>query len=177
MTGIIRTVFTLIICALAFVILSSRFSGSDPTLAGYQLKAVLSGSMEPTFQTGSIIAINIKQDPSKYEKGDIITFQIENQLVTHRIVEVLTKGGQVSYKTKGDNNNTVDLWTVSASTVVGQYNGFTIPYVGYALNYATSKVGSALLLFIPGALLFLSAVLSIIASSKRFEVKKHSEIG
>ena len=35
---------------------------------GYQFKSVLSGSMEPTFLTGSIIAIEPTKDGSKYQK-------------------------------------------------------------------------------------------------------------
>ena len=42
---------------------------------GYQFKSVLSGSMEPTFLTGSIIAIEPNKDGSKYQKGDVITFK------------------------------------------------------------------------------------------------------
>ena len=34
---------------LAFVVISSKASGGDPTVMGYQFKSVLSGSMEPTF--------------------------------------------------------------------------------------------------------------------------------
>ncbi|QKE73892.1 signal peptidase I [Arthrobacter citreus] len=172
-----RVLFTLIVCILAIFVLISRFSDKDPTVAGYQMKAVLSGSMEPTFHTGSIIGINIKQNPENYKVQDIITFQKDNKLITHRIVTVTKKGGQVLYKTKGDNNNAEDLWTVSSSEVVGQYTGFTIPYVGYALNYVSTKIGSALLLFVPGVLLFLSAFISIITSMKRLEVTKHSKTG
>ena len=59
--------FALMIC-LAFVVISSKASGGDPTVMGYQFKSVLSGSMEPTFLTGSIIAIEPTKDGSKYKK-------------------------------------------------------------------------------------------------------------
>ena len=46
---------------------------------GYQFKSVLSGSMEPTFLTGSIIAIEPTKDGSKYQKGDVITFKEKDE--------------------------------------------------------------------------------------------------
>lgn len=41
----------------AFVVVSSKASNGEPKVFGHQLKTVLSGSMEPTFKTGSIIAV------------------------------------------------------------------------------------------------------------------------
>jgi signal peptidase I len=161
-----------ILCLLAFVVLSSRLTGVAPTIVGYQIKAVLSGSMEPTFKTGSIIAIQIKDKHSIYEKGDVITFVMDGKLITHRITEVKTQNGQAVYKTKGDNNDGADRWTVKQQNIIGLYKGFTIPYVGFALNYSSSKLGSALLLFVPGLLLLISALRSINGAKKELEAGK-----
>jgi len=171
MSSFIRSVFLIGICFLAIVVLSSRVSGGEPTILGYQVKTVLSGSMEPTIQTGSIISIKLGNS-SSYKKGDIITFRIDEKLITHRISDVKQANGQVSYTTKGDNNDGPDLWTVSSQDVVGKYTNYTIPYVGYAMNYANSKAGSALLLIVPGILLIVSALRSIIGAVKELEVKK-----
>jgi signal peptidase I len=161
--------FIVVVCLAALVVLSSRISGGTPTIAGYQVKAVLSGSMEPAFQTGSIIAIQLKDKHSSYEKGDVITFQMEGKLITHRITDVKKQNGQAVYKTKGDNNDGVDRWTVTQQNIIGMYKGFTIPYVGYALNYSSSKLGSALLLFIPGLLLLIYAIRSINGAKQELE--------
>ena len=53
-------------------------------------------------------------------------------------------------KQKGDNNNGPDLEPVLAENVIGKYADITVPYAGYALNYANSKAGALLLLIIPG---------------------------
>ncbi len=42
-------------------------------------------------------------------------------------------------KQKGDNNNGPDLEPVLADNVIGKYADITVPYAGYALNYANSK--------------------------------------
>ena len=62
------------------------------------------------------------------------------------------------YETKGDNNNGPDLEPVLAENVIGKYADITVPYAGYALNYANSKAGAALLLIIPSLLLGYSAI-------------------
>ena len=147
----------LLICLLVFIIFTSRLSGNDPTLFGYQIKSVLSGSMEPTFLTGSVIAIETNNDQTNYQTGDIITFHIDGKIVTHRITDVLNQNGVTSYETKGDNNNGKDLWTIQAQDIVGQYTGITIPYLGYLFTFTQSKEATALLLIIPGVILFISA--------------------
>ncbi|WP_425590484.1 signal peptidase I SipW [Fictibacillus sp. b24] len=169
---LMSSAFVVVICLLAFMILSSRVSGAEPSVFGYQIKAVLSGSMEPIFQTGSIISIKQAENPDSFKKGEIITFQMEDKLITHRIVGVHHKNGQVSYDTKGDNNDGADMWSVPSNDVIGSYTGFTIPYAGYALNVTQSKEASALLLFIPGLFLFGSAVFSIVNAARKLDVEK-----
>ncbi|PFA66792.1 signal peptidase I [Bacillus sp. AFS015802] len=176
MLGIVSSgmgaILLVVICLAAFIVLSSRLSGGEPTFRGYQVKAVLSGSMEPTFQTGSIISIKLGDEHTPYEKGDIITFRMEDKLITHRIIDVLKDNGQAVYKTKGDHNNGPDLWTVPSQTIIGKYTNFTIPYIGYALKFANSKAGSALLLIVPGILLMISAFRSIIVAKRELEGSK-----
>jgi signal peptidase I len=166
LSSVIGSILLMMVCILAFAVLSSRLTGEEPTLLGYQVKAVLSGSMEPTFQTGSIISIKLAENRTSYKTGDIITFRMKDKLITHRIIEVQQKNGKAVFKTKGDNNDVPDLWTVPAQSIVGKYTDFTIPYIGYALNYANSKAGSALLLIIPGILFILSGFRSIIQAKK-----------
>lgn len=167
--SILGSFFTVMICILAVVVLSSRMTGGEPTLLGYKIMAVLSGSMEPTFQTGSIIGIKPADKRTSINERDVITFHLDGKLITHRIIDITKKNGQEVYKTQGDNNDGPDLWTVSRQNIVGKYTGFTIPYVGYAFNFAGSKLGSALLLIIPGILLILSSFSFILGAKKELE--------
>ncbi len=48
-SNVISFVLFALMVFLAFVVISSKASGGDPTVMGYQFKSVLSGSMEPTF--------------------------------------------------------------------------------------------------------------------------------
>ncbi|MCA1010116.1 signal peptidase I SipW [Halobacillus halophilus] len=153
---IISTLTILVILTLAVVVIAVKASGGEPTILGYQFKTVLSGSMEPTFQTGSIITIKLTEKDQQYAKGDVLTFIDKNEnLVTHRVTEVKKANNETLYTTQGDNNDGADLDPVLSENVVGHYTGFTIPYLGHIVNYAGSKSGAALLLFVPGILLFI----------------------
>lgn len=162
---------------LVFVVLSSKVSGGEPTILGYQVKTVLSGSMEPTFYTGSIIINELPSKDGIYKKGDVITFQSDEKLITHRIKGVHDANGKKLYETKGDHNNAPDLGYVQPDNIVGKYTGITIPKAGYIISYATSKIGSALLLFIPGLLLVLSSAFSIFRAVKEVEKNNVHTVG
>ncbi|API93432.1 signal peptidase I [Virgibacillus pantothenticus] len=159
---IVSYVLFITLLVVASVVLMTKVSGGEPELFGYQLKTVLSGSMEPEIQTGSIIAIKMISETNEFKKGDVITFKAdENKLVTHRIVDTTSTKNGVVYTTKGDNNNAEDSSPVLAENVVGEYKGFTIPYLGYFIHFAQSPNGSIFLLILPGVLLLGYAGISI----------------
>lgn len=153
----------------------SKISGSEPNFYGYQLKTVLSGSMEPSIPTGSVAAIKPGGDMTRFNVGDVITFRSgDNKLITHRIIEVTQdeQNGQVLYRTKGDNNDAADSELVHPANVTGVYTGFNVPYVGYFLSFAGTKTGNVTLLIIPGILLFLYAVVTLWKAIASLEEKK-----
>jgi signal peptidase I len=171
----ITVVLYLVLFTMIIVVVSSKAAGGEPEIFGKQIKTVLSGSMEPGIQTGSIIAVKPGGDMTRFKKGDVITFkQEENMLVTHRIAEVIKSGDHVMYKTKGDNNDAADLEPVLSENVVGEYTGFTIPYLGYFMNIMNSKNG-AFLFIIPGLLLLCYSGFVIGKAISQIEIKKPSE--
>lgn len=167
----------LLLIMMVFIVISSKASGGEPQIFGYQLKTVLSGSMEPTFKTGSIIAIKPIDDPSTLKKDDVITYmESQDKLITHRIIEVINNGDQTMFKTKGDNNEDPDFNPIIAPNVVGKYTGFTLPFAGYFIDFAKSKNGAALLLILPGVLLLAYSGITIFRALKEIETpKKASE--
>lgn len=176
--NIVTAILMTLLISLAFIVIISKASGGEPQFFGYQLKTVLSGSMEPGIQTGSIIAVKIAEDKISYKEGDVITFlEAEDFLVTHRITEVVKNGDSVLYRTKGDNNNAEDMNPVMAENVVAQYTGFTMPYVGYFNNFASSKNG-AFLLIVPGILLLLYSAFTIWKALALIEIpqRKQTEV-
>ena len=68
---------------------------------GYSVLSAETGSMSPTIEKGDIVIIKIGDE---IKENDIITYQKENVLVTHRIVNI--NGDTII--AKGDFNNTDD---------------------------------------------------------------------
>ncbi|MBU9712108.1 signal peptidase I [Bacillus tamaricis] len=177
---IISGILFISLIILTVLVISTKASGGEPQFFGYQLKMVLSGSMEPEFKTGSIIAVKPGGDMTRFQPGDIITFMHERDLiVTHRIEEVIHSGDHVLYRTKGDSNASPDTNPVLSENVLAEYTGFTIPYIGYVANFAQSKEGGALLLIIPGLFMLFHAAATISQGITELEKGKkeqdHSE--
>ena len=154
------------------MVFSARASGGEPELFGYQFKVVLSGSMDPTFKTGSIIVVEKLEDTANLKENDIISFvQEEDRVVTHRIIEVIENENGIFYRTKGDANEEPDTNAVVPDNIVAIYTGISIPLIGYFLNFASSPLGTGLLLIIPGILLIIYSVLTIRKAIKEIEEK------
>ena len=113
-------------------------------LVGLQVFTVLSGSMEPTYHTGSLIYVK-KVDATKLSEGTVITFMLdEDTIATHRIVGVVPDEEDPSvirYRTKGDANENEDGGLVHYKNVIGT-PVFTIPKLGYLANYIQHPPGT-----------------------------------
>ncbi|WP_246206707.1 signal peptidase I SipW [Virgibacillus ihumii] len=176
LSGAVTAFLFIILIFMVLIVISSKASGGEPSIFGYQFKTVLSGSMEPTFQTGSIIAVQAVNNASKLKKGDVITYKIDKTTtVTHRIHEVKGTGNQTKYITKGDNNDNRDFKPVLPENVEAVYTGFTVPFVGYFMHFAQSKEGTALLVILPGVLLLIYSVIMIWKSFKEIDRHKKKE--
>ena len=169
-SNLITGILFLLLIFMVFVIVSSKASGGEPQVLGFQLKTVLSGSMEPTFKTGSIIAVKPIANPSELKKDDVITFmQADQSIVTHRITEVIKQGEQTMYQTKGDNNEDFDSQPVLSQNVLAKYTGFTLPYLGYFTDFAKTGKGTGILLIIPGVLLVIYSAFTIFKALKEID--------
>ena len=113
-------------------------------LVGLQTFTVLSGSMEPTYHTGSLIYVK-NVDAAKLSEGTVITFMLdENTVATHRIVGVVPdedEPGVVRYRTKGDANDVEDGGLVHYKNIIGT-PVFSIPRLGYLANYIQHPPGT-----------------------------------
>lgn len=159
-------IFSLII-VLTLTVISTRASGGEPAIFGYTLKSVLSGSMDPEFKTGSLIAVKKISDVNDLKKGDVITFtQDDGSAVTHRIIGITKKGGRLMFETKGDHNAAPDAAPVQAEKVAAQYTGYQLPYAGYIIHLASQPIGTAILLIVPGVMLLIYSI-TVIASALR----------
>lgn len=138
-------------------------------LVGLQVFTVLSGSMEPTYHTGSLIYVK-KVDATKLSEGTVITFMLdEDTIATHRIVGVVPDEQDPSvirYRTKGDANENEDGGLVHYKNVVGT-PVFTIPKLGYLANYIQHPPGTYVAISAAAVLLLLVFLPDIFAPEKK----------
>ena len=112
----------------------------------YPLEVVVSGSMIPTLQVGDLIIVKGVTDGRDVyvgPDGDIIVFHRPgnpDELIAHRAVEKLLRGGTYYFRTKGDNNISIDGWIISEYDIVGKVVG-RVPYVGYVLMFLSKPIG------------------------------------
>lgn len=99
-------VFTLV------VFFMSRINGSTPSVFGYSIFRVSSGSMEPELMVGDIILDKTVDNPEDLKVGDVITFKSSDygdMLVTHKIIKApYEENGKLMLQTKGIANEVED---------------------------------------------------------------------
>ncbi len=104
-----KCIFNLIIVILVIVVLILVYNVVQVNVLkkeyvnifGYSFFQVATGSMADTIQTNDIVIVKITKD---VQEGDIITFNQNGNIITHRIVQI--NNGKIL--TKGDANNAVD---------------------------------------------------------------------
>ncbi len=150
-----------------------------PVLNNYQFFVVMSGSMEPKIKTGSIVLVDKRVDT--FFEDDIITFQTPrtSKIVTHRINSVSKESvlsedtEQNVYSTKGDANDAYDPWVLLDSHIIGRVN-FSIPLLGYIVNFSKTPKGFVLIVVIPALLIIFDEIMNIkkvIASQYQKKIK------
>ena len=117
---------------------------------GFRWVTVYGGSMGDSLPAGSV-AITHAVDADSIEVGDaVIAGNGPGRTpFIHRVVEIQVIDGQRVATTKGDANDAVDADMVVLAGE-GERVQFSIPYLGYALNWLRQPLG--LLLLIGGAM-------------------------
>jgi signal peptidase I len=163
-------VFMGFIGAIALLLIVSIF----PITGNFKVMVVLSGSMEPTIKTGSLVVAMPSQD---YKIGDIITFGPYSKTkspTTHRIQDIKISSGSPVYITKGDANNAPDQKEVLKKDIIGKV-GLDIPYLGYFVDFAKKPAGFALLIIVPALIIIFDEAKKIISEMKKIkDAKKNS---
>ena len=124
---------------------------------GMEMKAVLTGSMEPELPVGSLLMIS----PVPYEEiqiGDDITFVRDESLtlVTHRVIKKDDETRHIT--TQGIANNTPDNPT-RYDNIVGKVV-YHIPYLGYLAIWTSTLQGKIIAGIIIAALVAFSLLFS-----------------
>jgi signal peptidase len=142
-----------------------------PIPGNFEVKIVKSGSMEPTLPVGSIVVI---RPAASYSVGDVITFGADTKTqipTTHRIVGAQGEGANRTFTTRGDANDAPDQTTVRASDIHGKLV-FDLPYVGFVLAFARTKLGFLLLVGVPALFVFFEEGKNIFLELKKMRARR-----
>ena len=173
--GAVLCVILIPILIINITLIIKSYTNADevPKIGGYCPLIVLTGSMDPEIKSGDLIIC--KQIDSKEVKADdVIAFfdpeSSSNSVLTHRVVELVDEDGTLSYRTKGDANNTEDRSLVPADSLVGIYR-FRIPGAGNVAMFMQTPAGLIVCVVIPLALLIGYDLLR----RKRYEKKNQQD--
>lgn len=122
-----NNIFTIPIIILLLIIIT-LVSG----IFKYRMIGVMSNSMKPIFQRGDALIIEdyTEEETKNIEKGVIIQYQLENKQVVHRVTKIIKNGNEVSYITKGDNNDKKDPLEVKPDQILGKVI-LRVKYIGF----------------------------------------------
>lgn len=168
-----KIIFFVSIAALILAVIvavTTRFS----IPGGFRVYSVLTGSMQPTISTGSLIFTKIPLSSKEIQKDQIITFEqpgFENKFVTHRVHQVIEEKESRFFATKGDANNKPDFWLISYGRIKGVYRKH-IPYVGYILEFIKSPFGIILFVIVPVVVLAIGELKNIVAILSEMKLQK-----
>ncbi|THE12331.1 signal peptidase I [Bacillus timonensis] len=159
------------ISGLFSILQSKKEPGHLPSILGYKVMTVLTGSMEPLLQPGDVIVVK-PINFAKVKVNDVITYRnSQNTLVTHRVIELVDQEGEVFFQTKGDANNVKDDGLVAHQQLVGSLL-FHIPKAGYIATFIKSPIGLILLVSVP----LLSLTIGMIKKIMAVDGQEKSEI-
>lgn len=168
--NVISSILVALVVILALLLVGAR-------VIGLQVFTVLSGSMEPTYHTGSLIYVK-KVDPYTIEEGQPITFMLdEDTIATHRVVGIVPDEEDptvIRFRTKGDANDAEDGSLVHYKNVIGTPI-FSIPYLGYVADYIQHPPGMYIAISAGAVLLLLVFLPDIFADDGKDEKKPRRE--
>lgn len=148
MKKLIRWTSNIVVAFLILLSVSSIYSiyqtkknpNQLPSILGYKVMTVLTGSMEPQLKPGDLIAVKTTS-PENLNINDVITYRnSEKTLVTHRIIDLIDQDGVTLFQTKGDANNIADEDLVTVEQLIGTMQ-FHIPKIGLITNFIKSPLG------------------------------------
>ena len=132
-----------------------------PSIFGIKTFNIISSSMKPTIGINDIVIVK-KVDSSKLKENDIITFNINGDVITHRIIKIENVNNEQIYITKGDSNEVSDSDKITYDNIEGKYL-FKIPKIGKVLNFLKNKIVFTAILVI--------LIISFIYEKKKLQIK------
>ena len=155
--GAILCVILIPILVINLTLIAKSYINKDevPSIGGTLPLIVLTDSMLPEIESGDLIICKTA-DVEDIKVNDVISFFDPagngSSVVTHRVIEIVEKDGEIYFRTRGDNNNTEDKELVPAENLVGVYK-MRIAGAGNIAMFMQSTTGLIICVVLPIILL------------------------
>lgn len=113
--NIIMVIAILLFVLAILTIYNHKDNPNEAFLLGYKPVYVMTGSMEPTLKVNGIVIIK-EAEYDEINIDDIIMYEIDDKMITHRVVDISDEG----IRTKGDNNNVQDAYLLQPENIRGK---------------------------------------------------------
>ena len=174
---VVNTIFTVILIILIVLVIFLfvvRLSGNSPSIFGYHVFRVSSGSMEPVLMRGDVILVKAV-NAEEIQNGDIITYkskegQMAGEMITHRVVtEPQVRDGMYYYQTRGDLEGASLDPIITFEQVEGKYIQ-KLPIIDKLYSFFFTPYGLIAFIFVIVAL-FGYEMISLILSYRSLDEK------
>lgn len=155
--GTVLCIILIPILIINIVLITKSFTNEEevPNIGGITPLIVLTDSMVPEIYSGDLIITDV-EEAKNIKVNDVISFFDPagngTSVVTHRVVEIIEENGKLSFRTRGDNNNTDDKMLVPESKLIGVYK-MRIPGAGNVALFMQSTAGFIICVVLPIILL------------------------
>ena len=153
----------LLVFAIAFSLFVRTSSAeNDTTFFGYKPLHIVSGSMEPTIRTGSII-LSKRADFDTLQVGDVISYDNGSELITHRVIAINADG---SLTAQGDANLQPDAHKIvrgDVKFVLVRTMNWTAPVI----ETLSSPVGIVILVLLLADIVQFSVIMLFVRRKKQ----------
>jgi signal peptidase len=137
--------------------------GLLPRTGWYRPVTVLSGSMRPAFDPGDMVVVT--PEPIRDVRvGQVISYRIpigDHHVESHRVIQVIRRGGEISVRTKGDANTGPDPWTATLNGTTAWQVRAVLPKIGWAIFWFRTPLMHELTVLLAPLMLALLCVLQI----------------
>lgn len=163
--NIICWILILILAITMVIFLTTRIQGNTPTVFGYTIFRISTGSMEPELMTGDVILDKVVDDETEISVGDVITFeggsQFDGKLVTHKVIKApyTDENGNIMLQTHGIANE-LDDTPISIDQVRAKMI-CKIPYIDTLYNLFLSPCGLLIMILLI-ILVFIDEIINIV---------------
>lgn len=174
---ILDVIIIILLYNIILVLISCINKIDDINFFGYNAYIITTDSMADSINSGDIVIV--KEVPEEeLQVGDVITFEKDYQVITHRITKIDDETGKRVYTTKGDNNNLEDNQKIEYEQIKGK-SVLTIPKLGYLFNFLENQIVFLLIVLILLIVLFFrirkNEKMEIRREKKKIEQEKREE--